>query len=101
MSSPLGSVCEVVFNFRETFNKHQTVNLLKDEGLPVVRSLLVENSKAATEEFLDGLRHKVGYPCVVKPNKGTASAGEVRGLETSSYCDLLSRCHQGSQQEGN
>ena len=62
--------------FRETFNKHETVNLLKDEGLPVVRSLLVQNSKAATEEFLDGIRLRVGYPCVVKPNKGTGSAGQ-------------------------
>ena len=99
MSSPQGSVSEVVFDYRETFNKHQTVNVLKDEGLPVVRSLLVENSKAATEEFLDSLRHRVGYPCVVKPNKGTASAGEARRERFLLSC--LSRCQQGSQQEGN
>jgi len=60
---------------RDTFNKHETVNILKEEGLPVVRSVLVETSKAATEEFLDQVGTRVGYPCVVKPNKGTASAG--------------------------
>ena len=61
--------------FRETFNKHDTVNILKEEGLPVVRSVLVESSKAATDEFLDSVGSRVGYPCVVKPNKGSASAG--------------------------
>ena len=48
----------------------------------MVKSILVENSKAATDEFLDRLGSRVGYPCVVKPNKGTASAGEL--------CSLLS-----------
>ena len=69
--------------FRETFNKHETVNTLKEEGLPVVKSILVENSKVATDEFLDRLGSRVGYPCVVKPNKGTASAGEARSLLSS------------------
>ena len=32
---------------------------LKEEGLPVVKSVLVENSKAATEEFLDSIRTQV------------------------------------------
>ena len=44
----------------------------------MVKSLLVETSKAATEEFLDQVGTRVGYPCVVKPNKGTASAGELQ-----------------------
>ena len=43
----------------------------------MVKSVLVETSKAATDEFLDLVGSRVGYPCVVKPNKGTASAGEL------------------------
>ena len=44
----------------------------------MVKSVLVENSKAATDEFLDSVASRVGYPCVVKPNKGAASAGELQ-----------------------
>ena len=59
-----------------TFNKNETVKVLKEEGLPVVKSVLVENVKAATEEFLDSIRTQTGYPCIVKPNKGSSCTGE-------------------------
>ena len=47
----------------------------------MVKSVLVETSKAATDEFLDLVGSRVGYPCVVKPNKGTASAGELQSSD--------------------
>jgi len=60
---------------KTTFNKNETVKMLKEEGLPVVKSILVENCKSATEELFDSLRTQVGFPCIVKPNKGCGSTG--------------------------
>ena len=33
--------------------------MLKEEGLPVVKSVLIENPKSVTEEFLDSIRTQV------------------------------------------
>ena len=51
------------------------MEILREEGLPVVRSLLIESPKAATEEMMDRVRNAVGFPCIVKPNRGAAGTG--------------------------
>ena len=42
----------------------------------MIFSSQIENAKAATDEMLDSVRAQVGYPAIVKPNKGSGSAGE-------------------------
>ena len=61
--------------FRTTFNKFECNKLLKEDGLPVVKSLLIDHNKLATEEFFDRIRKECGFPCVVKPNRGSGSSG--------------------------
>ena len=41
----------------------------------MVKSLLIESPKAATEEMMDRVRTAVGFPCIVKPNRGAACTG--------------------------
>ena len=42
----------------------------------MIYCIQIENAKAATDEMLDSVRAQVGYPAIVKPNKGSGSAGE-------------------------
>ena len=51
------------------------MEILREEGLPVVKSFLIESPKAATEEMMDRVRSAVGFPCIVKPNRGAACTG--------------------------
>lgn len=60
---------------KTTFNKFECNKILKEEGLPVVKSLLIDHNKLATEEFFDRVRKECGFPCVVKPNRGSGSSG--------------------------
>jgi len=57
------------------FNKSECNQLLKEEGLPVVKSVLIEANKLATEEFFDRVQKQCGFPCVVKPNRGSGCMG--------------------------
>ena len=43
--------------------------------MSLFRSLLIESSKAATEEMMDRVKSAVGFPCIVKPNRGAACTG--------------------------
>ena len=63
--------------FQTTYNKHKTVEILREEGLPVVRSLLIESAKAAKEEMMDSVKKAVGFPCIVKPNRGAANTNQL------------------------
>jgi len=60
---------------KTTFNKFECNKILKEEGLPVVKSILIDHNKLATEEFFDKVRKECGFPCVVKPNRGSGSTG--------------------------
>jgi len=60
---------------KTTFNKFDCNKTLKEEGLPVVKSLLIDHNKLATEEFFDRVKKECGFPCVVKPNRGSGSTG--------------------------
>lgn len=61
-----------------TFNKYQCSKLLKEEGLPVVKSVLIENRKMVTDDLFDRLEKECGYPFVVKPNKGSGCHGVTK-----------------------
>jgi len=60
------------------FNKSECNKLLKEEGLPVVKSILIEANKLATEEFFDKVQKQCGFPCVVKPNRGSGCLGVTK-----------------------
>ena len=60
---------------RTTFSKADCSAVLREEGLPVVRSILVESAKAVTEETIRGAGRLLGFPLVVKPNRGSGSLG--------------------------
>ena len=48
---------------RTCFNKHECNKVLKEEGLPVVKTLLIDHNKLATEEFFDKVR-KANADCI-------------------------------------
>lgn len=92
---------------RTTFSKADCSAVLREEGLPVVRSILVESAKAVTEETIRGAGRLLGFPLVVKPNRGSGSLGVSRvnssaelkaGLETALRHDsqaVVERCVAG------
>ena len=47
-------------------------------NMSLFRSLLIESSKAATEEMMDRVKSAVGFPCIVKPNRGAACTGIMK-----------------------
>ena len=57
------------------FNKHECNQIFKSEGLPSVRPFIISSSKLATEDLFDKIGKVFGFPCLIKPNRGTGSKG--------------------------
>jgi len=75
------------YQTKATFNKFECVNSLEAADLPVTSSVLFQQSQLPPE---DDIRHQVakmvGFPCFVKPNKGSKSYGISKLYESK---DLL------------
>ena len=54
--------------------------------MSLFRSLLIESSKAATEEMMDRVKSAVGFPCIVKPNRGAACTGIMLNCGVNKDC---------------
>ena len=84
--------------FRQTFNKSECNQIFKSEGLPTVGSYLINNSKLATEDLFDKIEKVFGFPCIVKPNRGTGSKGitkvETRKEIKEAVCLAFKQDHQ-------
>ena len=65
-------------NFYEsalTFNKKDTLSVLKPYGVPMASSVYVNKGDAISMEFKNGVAVNIGYPCFVKPNRAGSSYG--------------------------
>ncbi len=58
-----------------TFNKRDTLSVLKPYGLPMATSIYVNEGDAISMEFKNSLSMQIGYPCFVKPNRAGSSYG--------------------------
>jgi len=55
-----------------TFNKFTCNSVLRDAGIPVAKSVLLNRSGKKPIETIESI---IGYPCFVKPNNGGSSCG--------------------------
>lgn len=58
-----------------TFNKRDTLSVLKPYGIPMASAVYVNQGDAITMEFKNSLAHHINYPCFVKPNRAGSSYG--------------------------
>ncbi len=58
-----------------TFNKRDTLSVLKPYGVPMATSVYVNQGDEISMEFKNNLATQVGYPCFVKPNRAGSSYG--------------------------
>jgi D-alanine-D-alanine ligase len=58
-----------------TFNKYLTNNKLRQEGLLVANSYLVEKGNLLDHDELKNIINRVSPPCFIKPNHGGSSIG--------------------------
>ena len=58
-----------------TFNKRDTLSVLKPYGIPMAQSVYVNKGDDISMEFKNSLSMQIGYPCFVKPNRAGSSYG--------------------------
>ncbi|TVZ51906.1 D-alanine--D-alanine ligase [Dokdonia sp. Hel_I_53] len=58
-----------------TFNKRDTLSVLKPYGVPMAKSVYVNKGDNISMEFKNSLSMQIGYPCFVKPNRAGSSFG--------------------------
>jgi D-alanine-D-alanine ligase len=63
-----------------TFNKYLTNNKLRQEGLFVAKSHLIEEGSPLDQEELNNILQLIPPPCFVKPNHGGSSLGVSKVL---------------------
>ena len=58
-----------------TFNKRDTLSVLKPYGIPMATSVYVNEGDEISMDFKNSLSIQIGYPCFVKPNRAGSSYG--------------------------
>ncbi|RMB56197.1 D-alanine--D-alanine ligase [Dokdonia sinensis] len=81
-------------NFYEsalTFNKKDTLSVLKSYGVPMASSVYVNEGDDITMEFKNGVAVNIGYPCFVKPNRAGSSYGVSKVYKEGDLEDALNK----------
>lgn len=69
-------------------DKHKTIQLLKQVGVPTPQSRLIDLSTTGPQELKE-LAQELGYPLVLKPLRGSMGKGVFAGIRTAD--ELLRR----------
>ncbi|MEP0262877.1 D-alanine--D-alanine ligase [Dokdonia sp.] len=58
-----------------TFNKRDTLSVLRPYGIPMAQSVYVNKGDAIDAAFAKAVKEKIDFPCFVKPNRAGSSFG--------------------------
>ncbi len=58
-----------------TFNKRDTLSVLSSYGVPMAKSVYLNQGDTVDMELKQAIAEKIGYPCFVKPNRAGSSYG--------------------------
>lgn len=74
-----------------TFNKRDTLSVLKPYGIPMARSVYVNQGDEISMEFQNSLAHHIKYPCFVKPNRAGSSYGVSKVYQESDLVRAIEK----------
>lgn len=72
-----------------TFNKRDTLSVLKPYGIPMAQSVYVNKGDDISMEFKNSLSMQIGYPCFVKPNRAGSSYGVSKVYKEGDLVDAI------------
>lgn len=81
-----------------TFNKRDTLSVLKPYGIPMAHSVFLNNGEDTGKNFKDLIAKKIGYPCFVKPNRSGSSYGISKVREEDGLQEAINTAYDEDNQ---